>query len=364
MRRLLKLICSVTLISLLCGCMPSVSLGNRAIVQAIGVDSKEDGIVASVQCLNTSGENIVFKSEGKTLSEATTKSMLLQSKEIFYGSNQTIIISEDVAVKGLNLINDFFNSDYHSRGNVTTFISKSSAEDIIKTESKEGIISADLISTMAKNAEQNGLYPHINYIDVLKNLANSGYSYIPTVSKIKEDDSEKVVCDGVAIVGNNDFLGYLNHEQTEGLLFLLDKIKTRRIVFDLDDGTIFTADITMSNTDLEAEIKDGMPYFNFKIKASVTISSVSNRDFTNPLTDEIIKKAENALNKKIYNLCKSCIEKTVFEYGADIFGFSQYLKKYEYEFYKNHQDILNEVIKSSKIDIDVNSKMEKTGLSR
>ena len=66
MRKLLKLICSFTLISFLCGCMPSVSLGNRAIVQAIAVDNKEDGIVASVQCLNTSGENTVFKSEGKT----------------------------------------------------------------------------------------------------------------------------------------------------------------------------------------------------------------------------------------------------------------------------------------------------------
>lgn len=365
MKRLIGFISIIVVISLLCGCMPSVSLGNRAIVQAIGVDVNGDTVLSSVQCLNLNGEeSIVFESQGKTLSDSLTKSMLQQGKPIFYGSNRAIIIGEDVVKNGLNKIHDFFNSDYHSRGNVATFISKSKATDIVKIESKDNLLPAHSVSVMAKNSAENGLYPYICYIDVLKNLANSGYTYIPVISKIKEEDSEKIICDGVAIITNNNLLGYISDSETEGLMFLIDGVNSRRLAFNINNTEKMTVDITKSTTDKNLKIQDGIPVFDIRIKTHATVSSVSTRDFTKPLNDTDITVAEKAMGREISKLCNSCIEKVVYEYGADIFGFLAMIKKYEYDYYKYNQEILGDIVKTVKINITVDCSIEKTGLSR
>lgn len=365
MKRLMGFISIITAISLLCGCMPSVSLGNRAIVQAIGVDIDENMVLSSVQCLNLNGEeSIVFQSRGKTLSDSLTKSMLQQGKPIFYGSNRAIIIGEDVAKDGLNKINDFFNSDYHSRGNVATFISKTKAKDIVNIESKDNLLPAHSVSVMAKNSAENGLYPYICYIDVLKNLANSGYTYIPAINKINDGDSEKIVCDGVAIATSDSLLGYISDRETEGLMFLLDEVNSRRLAFDINNNEKMTVDITKSSTDKKVKIQDGIPVFDINIKTIATVSSVSSRDFTKPLNDTDITVAEKAMSREISKMCNSCIKTVVYEYGADIFGFLVMIKKYEYDYYKDNQEMLGDVIKTAKFNITVDCSIEKTGLAR
>ena len=112
----------ITALLFLCsGCIPSVELNERAIVQAIGVDTVKGGYRVSLQIFSPGGgdgpteinagqQNAkMITAEGKTISDAIQQATLEQGRQIFYGHNRLLVIGESTVKKGISDILPFFN---------------------------------------------------------------------------------------------------------------------------------------------------------------------------------------------------------------------------------------------------------------
>ena len=158
----------IALLFLCSGCIPSVELNERAIVQAIGVDSVKGGYRVSLQIFSPGGgdgpteidagqQNAkMITAEGKTISDAIQQATLEQGRQIFYGHNRLLVIGESTVKKGISNILPFFNSGYQSRPSINVMAAEGTAEGILSANIQQGIIPAESLEKMVANYSENG----------------------------------------------------------------------------------------------------------------------------------------------------------------------------------------------------------------
>lgn len=98
---------------LLCGCMQSVELKERGIVQAIGVDYDDGFYTVTLQIFNpqSTGQtsfdasklnNKVIQVQGSSISDALRRATLQNGRKMFLGNNKIIVIGRETAEGGIS----------------------------------------------------------------------------------------------------------------------------------------------------------------------------------------------------------------------------------------------------------------------
>ncbi|MDX9871313.1 MAG: Ger(x)C family spore germination protein, partial [Clostridia bacterium] len=231
---------------LLSGCWSRRELNFLAIVEGFGVDKDRSTgeVVASHQIIKpdvakagqgasegggSSGSPVWnLTARGKTFFDAIRKGSLQSPRRLYYGHNKIIVIGEEAAKGGISPYLDLAGRDPELRPGVWVFIARgTTAEEIINAQSVQNPISSTVIDDMAKVSRASSYSAPIAIEDFLRILNSEPTAvYAPGIiigERIKKDGQELVGfrLSGTAVFIDDKLIGWLDEEETRGLLWLL-----------------------------------------------------------------------------------------------------------------------------------------------
>jgi len=390
--RIVRLLTVVVFLVLLCGCIPSVELNQRAIVQAIGIDIEKEGYRVTFQIFSPEGggdsgvdaskQNAkVISAEGKTISDAIQNATLQQGKKIFYGHNRLLIIGEETAKRGVREILPFFNNGYQSRPNTDVMIAEGTAEAVLTANITQGIVPAESLQNMIENHTENGSVLQTRLLDVIEAVYDE--SKTVAIPKIKpteeakasmaqeENKEEKVeptqlmIMDGTAILKSEKLVGYLNESETRGLLWLTGKVHQTLVVFpyqsklDHEEHAV-SVEVHRSETKTDVSIRNGKATFKVEIQAEGRVNELGLNDAV--IGAEEMERLEQQAEAVIKKECELCFTKAAKAYRTDPFLYGKLLSRAENSFWQMQKKTWPERIAETTLQVVVQFHIDRFGL--
>lgn len=390
-RKIVGLILTLFWLSLLGGCIPSVELTQRAIVQAIGVDTAGEKYRVTLQIFFPEGGDSgidagkqnakVISVEGETISDAIQVATLQQGKKIFYGHNRLLIIGEETAKNGIREILPFFNNAYQTRPSTDVMIAEGTAEEILTANIKQGIVPAESIQKMIENHSENASVVQARLLDVIEAIYDESKSVAVPKIKLTEEAKETanqggeeeesvepthlMTIDGTAVLKAEKLIGYLDTPQTRGLVWLTGKVKRTFVVFPYrtdknSEEQMVSIEIYQSDTHTKVTMAGGKPVFSVQIKAKGRGNEVSLSDQLSG-TEET-KKLETQASTAIQKECEASFLKSATEYRADLFSYGNLLLRTEKEAWKGIKPSWPDRIADARLQVQVAVSIDRLGL--
>ncbi len=408
-KKIWLILATLLILSSLTGCLKTINLSDRAIVQAIGIDYEEDKYKLSIQIfspegsggqtsIDTSKQNSkVITTEGKTIGEAMSKADLKQGKKIFYGHNRLIILGESTAEKGLENVISFFNTDAQSKSDVGVLVVKGDADEILNAKITQGILPAETIEKIVRNAEDTGQSFQVRFYDVAKNYKSTTNSVSIPVIKLEdsegdsgekkeeatgaeksegdsgekkeeatgaeksEGDSKVISMDGIAVFLDGRLKTYINQENTRAIQILLQKFKSSVVVSESDSIGTSSVEIFKSQIKINPRIKDGAMSVDIIIKTDGIVKEIIVPEDREVSVFEY-KDIEDSLEEVIKSEVDNVLYLTLKENNIDIFNFMDRIKQKYPSYWKDNRDDIGNIISNLGYNVKVDVNIDRTGL--
>ncbi len=387
----IKLFIILSLLCLTTGCWNYRELNDLTIVSAIGIDEENGVYNVSVQIMdpaqqggntNSSGSSSestpidVYEGQGKTILEAMSNILLKQPGDIFLGHVDIVVISDQLARKGIENFIDFLLRDRESRKIFPMVITKNSkASDIIKLITPLELISGKYInSTLEATKKNSGVVSNRLFDEVLMCLFVEGRE--ATISSIEligppekgknvDNPSTAVPSTYFRINGSGVFIkdklvGYLNEKESLGYTYIRNHTESTVISVPCDDeGNYAGIKLEKTKSKIKTTIKDNKPIGEITIETKAVISEFNCK--MDLLKSENIKNIEKNTNKELKKLLTSTMNKAQKELKSDIFGFGEYLYRNQYDEWKKYKKDWNETFSNMEYKIKVSTEIRNVG---
>lgn len=300
---------------------------------------------------------------GHTIDDAIMNLQQQISAKLFFGHLRVIVISEAVAKKGLQNVNDYFRRNSEVRRMAWMLVAKGNAEDIMKAAPKlERVPTLYLISTM-DSAVQMGKFPNDFVGNFWSDLSKKGKEgFLPYVGIMKEQNVEIM---GIAYFKGDKMIGTTEPIEI-GAYMGVKGIKQAgyRGIISLDGSSdTITLYATSRQSKIEVDIKDGLPHFTVSILIDLNVEEKMNERFSINST-EMIRKIEQEDEKWSTKFHEGLIKQTQ-EKGADIFGFGEYVRAKQSKFWNEHvktKEKWQEMYKDVSVDVKVDVRIRRVGM--
>ncbi len=349
------------------GCSNVSQLAEKIIINGVGIDKDNETYNLTIQqfLVNNNDQKEedtkIIKANGNSVKEAFSNLSLQTGKEPMYSQNLILVIGKDTAINGINDIIDFFIRYYESRPTLKIVVSDSKAEDIINFKKNDKIVKAEEISEIGKSEKINSKIISTQLYQFVGNLLDIENSPIaPVISISNVNDYKSIVMSGTAVFKNDKLKGFINNEETRGTLLIKGIIKGGTEVIDIKNIGKVSFGLGKSSSKINCYLENEIPVFDINIKVNANIDQIDRDIKVKPLEEDYdILKLE--LENRIKEIVLLAINKLIFKYNSDIFNFSSILKKQNTKYYKLIEKDLENIISKSKYNINVESKINKTG---
>ncbi|QRG65872.1 Ger(x)C family spore germination protein [Brevibacillus choshinensis] len=311
------------------------------------------------------GQNTVWVIEvvGHSIDDALMNLQQQISGRLFFGHLRVIVVSEEVAKRGMENLNDFFRRNSEVRRMAWIMISKGKAEPIMKAAPKlERVPSLYLMSTLDE-AVRMGKFP-ADYIGLFwSDSSKKGKeAYLPYIALMKEQNVELA---GIAYFKGDKMVGVTKPFEIAAYMAIkgMNPAGYRSFVRIDDTQNVVNLYATYRRSKINVAIKDGRPHFVVKAFIEVNLEEKSNERDTF-ITPALIEKLERQDEQAATKFYKSLIAKTQ-EKGSDIFGFGEYVRGKEPRFWNQQvksKERWQEMYKDSTVDVQVNIEIRRVGM--
>lgn len=264
----------------------------------------------------------LISSEGDSIFDAVRNAISISGQKLYWSHNKVLILSKEIAQKGVIGILDWFHRDAETRSDVYILISKeNSAKEILEKKEKEDQVTSFNLLDILVNQKNLAKAPDVQIWKLTDDIINDGIMAIaPTIELTISDDNLCPKVAGTAIFKNDKLVGFLDENETHYLLFLRDKIKGG--ILDLNpegknEPPTITLEIFDSKTKIQPVTKGNEIEMNVNINTLGSIAAIKNTK--NYLANEEI--LEKVTSSSIKENCEKLISRVQSEYGTDIFGF-------------------------------------------
>ncbi len=364
-----KIIISTLLLLTLTGCWNYNELNNYAIATGMAIDVTKDnkymvsflisnGKKVENKSNNAQYQSILYSGEGDTIYEAIKNIGLISPKQLYIGHLTSIIVSEDVAKKGLYDSLEFLLEDAQSKKNFYVVLAKDClAKDLLSITTPMTDFSSESISDNISSSHQlQGSIIAKTYNDIIYELINEGID--PTISSfIIVGDSKKgstldnlesvspetyIKLDNLGIFKDDKLVAWADKDISRGINIINNKVTELYINTDCDGGYI-----VINTTKLKTKKEVTKDKIKINTTGTASISEVTcNIDLENKNNINQLKKK---VDKEIKNMIK---EGFIFaqENKSDVFGLGltyyrnnpqEYKKTDWYEIFANIEPEIN-----------------------
>ncbi|WP_426334686.1 Ger(x)C family spore germination protein [Paenibacillus silvae] len=370
-----------TSLVLLSGCWDNRELNDQAIQLSAGVDWTDHNTYSlSYQFARNekSGDGqsqpqesfYTEKAEGKTPMQALSVMQSKVTRSINRGQRRTLIIGEKMAAKGFRQIIDFLLRNPESPLRMDLIVvKKGKASDMLESKTPFG---AQSLREYYKLHQTNYGSVDTTFISLVRNM-NEGRNvafFMPAVEKInnaspKEEGKEATfLFVGAAVLDNNTkLIGYLNIEETNNNLWIINWRHRHIITVEAPDGTgTVSAELNgMKSAWKLNNTKDGSP--NMLLSLSAKCNIVENTSTVDLLNVNVLNQIETEMQKEVERQMKHLIYKYQEELKKEALGLGDYLYRNHPELWRSFMNRWQEVFREMDISVKVKLKVTRFGLT-
>lgn len=365
-----KILIIISILFCTTGCFNYKELNNYAIATGMAIDLNNNEYEVSFLISNspksnssTSGHDyktVIYSGKGKTIYECIKQIGTISPKELYIGHLSIVLISEDVAKKGINKIIDFLVQDPRSKKNFFVALTKTNkAKEVLSITSPLTDFPSQNLSTNIKTtSELQGSVIATDFNKLLYNIANKGVDLTLSGFKVEGNIGNESTDNNTNIPKSYIYLTPLGIFKNDKLVYwtTLDESKGINIINDNINYMYFN--INCNNGYMVVEInklKSNINVLknknvNIKINGKASINEITcNIDLNN---QKAIKKFEKKIEDKIKTLENYAVNLSK-KYNTDIFGINL-------KYYRNYQKT-NKEYNNFKFNFDTNIKLNSTG---
>jgi spore germination protein KC len=412
--KLKQLFCTCLFFSgmiVLTGCWSATEINDLAIIDVLGIDLNEGGefeVTASiikpknvfVETLNRESEGggqgakaLVATATGESLFEAMNNLSKTLSKRVYLGHVNNVIFGELAATQKMDVALDFFKRQNDFRPSLLLFVTKGVAKDILMVSPEleptlgleiHNILSANRFSTsnMVKDLSQfhkalssNTTDPVTGVISPARDMGIKVEGEEPS-KKTKDEKGQEnqasgtfnlLGLDGTAVFKDGKLRGYLNDQETRGLLWLKGEkylgINALNCATAGENGKVSLI-VRKAESRITPHIEDDdSVHFTVDIFAEADIGEITCRklDLTTKTMEQLNKQYERLIREDIKNV----LQKTQKQWQTDIVGFGEIIYRKEPKRWAEISDRWrDELFKETPITIKVTANINKYGLTK
>lgn len=368
-----KLITILFLIILLTGCYNYRELNNLAIIDAIGIDYKDNKFLVTAQILNVEKKAtddsekliVVYEGEGQSVAEAIRNMSLNDPKEMYLGHLELIILGESLTKDSVDKIFEFFLRDPKVRSEALVVTSKSdSAREILNQKVNSNIFpSKSIINSIEVSSKTEGNVVKETLEDLIKTTINKKVDPVITTIFIEKETTNKenidqyssIKLNNLALVKDKRIVDYLNKNESRIFNIIKNNIKDVMINVPFEDANSV---ILLSNpkSSVKLKILNNKINVDINIKLDGDITEINKKIDVN--NQKILQKLSKEVNKKLEKDTKLLLKKCQNN-NADVLGLKDLIyKKYnkQYEKYKNEN-----IYEIANFNVKVTSNIYKEG---
>lgn len=361
----------------LSGCWDSVELEDRALIMGVGVDRSQEGKLLITYQVALPAQIVGQEGQGGGGGEATLN-LLVEGESIFSANSslctkidlvpdfqhlQVFVIGEEAARQGVGEFLDYFMRNYQMRRRTKVFVTPGTAHELLETNVRTQKSSA-LYMARLSTSNQKSTARMTTKMDLGGLIANTrgGSDFLMGCAQAEKEDIE-ISCAGVFKKGR--LVGYLDEDSLLGAQWLKGGVIYTELVLDNPTDQITRAVCNMNNVHVKTTPIINNNKINFKVKITTEgdLMEIKNVN-TIVYTEEEIKRIEQALEQKIIQICRESLNLLQKEYGADGLDWDWEVRDKHYSFWQVNKDRWDELFSAAQMDLEVEAKIRRTGLTR
>ncbi|MFX3636576.1 MAG: Ger(x)C family spore germination protein [Candidatus Pristimantibacillus sp.] len=300
---------------------------------------------------------------GHSIDDAIMNLQQQVSNRLFFGHLRVIVVSEAVAKKGIEDVNDYFRRNPEVRRMAWLMISKGNAIKFMKAAPQlERVPTLYLMSTLDEGIRL-GKFPK-DYIGTFwSNMSKKGQEgFLPYVEMKKEDNIE---IKGLAYFVGDYMVGITKPLEIAGYMVVKGINPAGYRVYVQLDGSSETVmtNATQRRSKIDVQIKDDIPHFTITIAIELNLESKPSDELkiNNPDVLKMIEQKQEEVSVKFYS---DFIKKTQMK-GSDIFGFGEYVRAKKPHYWNEHVKTTEKwstLYKECTFDVRVSMKLRRIGM--
>lgn len=244
---------------------------------------------------------------------------------LYYEHLQVLILSEEVARKGLINILDMFMREPEMRRGIKVMICPGEAKSILDVVPRIDKYSSVYLSGIFDNSSRNSrMVYHTNMGDVICAL-HDGHDFV-LAKVISTKDENKA--SGGAVFHNGRMAGWATEMEVEAINLIRNTYEGGVITVDTpkgEEGRV-AMEITNEKAEITPIVNGDQVSFRIDIKVEGDYSEDINLHTHEKLSEPFLKSLEAEYEKEIQDLCTETIESMQEKFKADVFQFDRILQ--------------------------------------
>ncbi|OEF97808.1 Ger(x)C family spore germination protein [Desulfuribacillus alkaliarsenatis] len=305
----------ILIMSLTCsGCWNRQELDQMDILLGAGLDIVDNEVLVAAQVARAGilAADVpqepafrVYSATGRTVFDAIRNVTLTSANKMFWGHHQVLLIGEEFAKDGIMEGISFFARDHEVNRFVDLVLFKGDIEEVMNMHVAKKSLPMLELRSLIENYAANAKVIEMPVSNFMKINSTPGICVVVPILTVNEVAGQSVFkLDGTALIAENKLVGELTANETRGLLWLLNRVKSAILVIDVTE-TAKKNDFAIREVSLEV------------LAASTKIVANGNLKFT--VESEVeVSFGEDIFREKIYRDQESEIKAMIEEEAAKL----------------------------------------------
>ncbi len=305
-------------------------------------------------------EDVYIDTDAYSMEDAISKASSKSSRTIKFSHIKLLVLSDELLnhPDTVKEVVDYLQRQPSLDRMMMLVIAKGKAQDYIKYKPSMEKNVENYITGLMENGTGNAVLP-VTLNEFLVSLSENGNAMIPTMEIDK--DKKEIKMSGVGIIKDYKLKGYLSLIETSNLQMLKGKIKGGKKVIYKEGHPI---DISFNSTGTKIRMKnvDGKLIFNMYVNLEGEIKEY----YINGNLDskDTLNLIEKNFNKALKEECQQTIKVTQNEFEVDPIELKEYVRKYHPKVWNEKKNNWSETYKNSIVNVEINTKIRRIGVSK
>ncbi|MCS7461561.1 Ger(x)C family spore germination protein [Paenibacillus doosanensis] len=282
----------------------------------------------------------------------------------FYEHLQVVIISEELAKEGVERPMDLFLRDHELRRKTSLIITQGKAKDVLEVHHKLLPVTGLYLSRLTKESiRKTAKMPRHSTIGTFSSNYRANRNSVLTRVEPRKN---QVKMAGGAVLNKDKFAGWLEDADVRGYRWVVGSVQAGNyvVVNNEENGkqehpiNHTTYEVKNMRSIIKPGLRNGKPCFTVQIRSE---GHIGEDGLTSSPTNEEVKNVEHLLNLQIKKDIERIVRKMQKQFGLDIFGFGEQMRRHEHAYWKKHEKEWDEVFKTAEVDIRVDTSVRRIG---
>lgn len=368
----------------LTSCWDGVEINKRAVIFSLGIDKDMDKMdmketdsldypsrytvsYAIPDMSKVSGSESISKdivsietAKSTTFSTSIEEVQTKTPDTINFGHTKAILIGADL-LRDPNMMKEIIDALERNMlfaRSIPLFAVRNTAAEVMEVRNDQHPMIGLYIMSYVNNKERAvSRYKEALLGNTIRNMRENNAVVIPIIDVIEES---KIEIQGGALLKDFKLKAWFTPEEIRGILWIEGKVRGAKIPIPVDKSYL-SYTVREQNSKISFFTKDNKVYCKIDIINEGDIGEYYINN-THPLTDlETVRKIESQINSKIKKEVAHLIDQTK-EYDTDIIGFGTELYRQHPKWWDHVADNWDNSYRNMPIEINVDTKIRRTGI--